>query len=191
MFLLSLMLKQIWKHHHFFFFFGKALKGLCMQSNRLLQNRKILTTFVLFFLEQKCLTKIHYHFSALFENGLLAGPILLWTFLVAQTVKRLSTMWENWVRSLGWEGSLEKEMATHSSTLALKIPWTEELGAGYYPWGRKESGTTERLHFHFQLMWMRAPKTVIQKMPPSPMVIAEELGGCKKQGKQGKRIGPR
>ena len=38
-------------------------------------------------------------------------------------------------------------MATHSSTLALKIPWTEELGAGYCPWGRKESGTTERLHF--------------------------------------------
>ena len=38
-------------------------------------------------------------------------------------------------------------MATHSSTLALKIPWTEELGAGYYPWGRKESGMTEQLHF--------------------------------------------
>ena len=38
-------------------------------------------------------------------------------------------------------------MATHSSTLALKIPWTEELGAGYCPWDRKESGTTERLHF--------------------------------------------
>ena len=38
-------------------------------------------------------------------------------------------------------------MATHSSTLALKIPWTEELGAGYYPWGCKEWGTTERLHF--------------------------------------------
>ena len=49
--------------------------------------------------------------------------------------------------SLGWEDSLEKEMATHSSTLALKIPWMEELGAGYYPWGRKESGTIERLHF--------------------------------------------
>ena len=41
-------------------------------------------------------------------------------------------------------------MATHSSTLALKIPWMEELGAVYYLWGRKESGTTERLHFHFQ-----------------------------------------
>ena len=38
-------------------------------------------------------------------------------------------------------------MASHSSTLALKIPWTEELGAGYYPWDRKESGSTERLHF--------------------------------------------
>ena len=38
-------------------------------------------------------------------------------------------------------------MVTHSSTLALKIPWTEELGAGYYPRGRKESDTTERLHF--------------------------------------------
>ena len=38
-------------------------------------------------------------------------------------------------------------MATHSGTLALKIPWTEELGAGYCPWGHKESGMTERLHF--------------------------------------------
>ena len=44
-----------------------------------------------------------------------------------------------------WKDSLEKEMVTHSSTFALKIPWTEELGAGYYPWGRKESGTSERL----------------------------------------------
>ena len=51
-------------------------------------------------------------------------------------------MGETWVKSLGREDSLEKEMATRSSTLALKIPQTEELGAGYYPWGRKESGTT-------------------------------------------------
>ena len=40
----------------------------------------------------------------------------------------LLTMWETWVRSLGWEDPLEKEMATHSSTLAWKIPWTEERG---------------------------------------------------------------
>ena len=43
-------------------------------------------------------------------------------------------------------------MATHSSTLALKIPCMEELGAGSYPWGRKESGTSEQLHFHSILM---------------------------------------
>ena len=38
----------------------------------------------------------------------------------------------------------------HSSTLAWKIPWMEEPGAGYYPWGRKELDTTERLHFHLK-----------------------------------------
>ena len=47
---------------------------------------------------------------------------------MAQTVTRLSTMWESRVRSLGQEDPLEKEMATHSSTIAWKIPWTEELG---------------------------------------------------------------
>ena len=68
---------------------------------------------------------------------------------MAQMVKRLSTMRNTWVQSLGWEDSLEKEMTTHSSILAWKIPWTEEPGAGYCPWGRKESDTTERLYFHF------------------------------------------
>ena len=47
---------------------------------------------------------------------------------MAQTVKRLSTMRETRVQSLGQEDPLEKEMATHSSTVAWKIPWTEELG---------------------------------------------------------------
>ena len=47
---------------------------------------------------------------------------------MAQTVKRLPTMQEIWVQSLGQEDPLEKEMATHSSTLAWKIPWTEEPG---------------------------------------------------------------
>ena len=46
--------------------------------------------------------------------------------LVAQTVKRLPGIWEIRVRFLGGEGPLEKEMAIHSSTLAWKIPWTEE-----------------------------------------------------------------
>ena len=43
-------------------------------------------------------------------------------------VKHLPAMWKNQVQSLGWEDPLEKEMATHSSTLAWKIPWTEEPG---------------------------------------------------------------
>ena len=47
---------------------------------------------------------------------------------MAQTVKRLSTMWETQIQSLGQEDSLEKEMAVHSSTVAWKIPWTEEPG---------------------------------------------------------------
>jgi len=48
--------------------------------------------------------------------------------LVAQTVKRLSTMQETWVQSMGWEDRLEKEMAIHSSNIAWKISWTEESG---------------------------------------------------------------
>ena len=54
--------------------------------------------------------------------------LLLRTSLVAQTVKCLSTMRETWVQSLGWEDPLEKEMTIHSSTIAWKIPWTEEPG---------------------------------------------------------------
>ena len=46
---------------------------------------------------------------------------------VPQTVKCLPTVWETWVRSLDQEDPLEKEMATHSSTLAWRVPWTEEL----------------------------------------------------------------
>ena len=49
-------------------------------------------------------------------------------FPVAQMVKNLPAMQETRVRSLGWEDALKKEMATHSSTLAWKIPWTEEPG---------------------------------------------------------------
>ena len=56
-------------------------------------------------------------------------------------------MQEIWVLSLGWEDPLEKEMATHSSILAWRIPWTEEPG-GYSPWGHKESDTTEPLSTH-------------------------------------------
>ena len=48
--------------------------------------------------------------------------------LVAQMVKNLPAMQETWVQPLGWEDPLEKDMATHSSILAWRIPWTEKLG---------------------------------------------------------------
>ena len=60
---------------------------------------------------------------------------------MVQKLKCLPAMWETWVLSLGWKDSLEKEMATHSSMLAWRIPWME-LG-GLQSTGHKESDTTE------------------------------------------------
>ena len=84
--------------------------------------------------------------------------------LVAQRLKRLPSMRETGVQFLGREDPLEKEMATHSSILAWKIPWTEEPGGespgeshgrksliGSSPRGPKELDTTERLHFSLTL----------------------------------------
>ena len=65
---------------------------------------------------------------------------------MAQRVKRLPAMQETWVQSLSQEDPLEKEMATHSSTHAWKIPQMEKPG-GLQSMGRKELDTTERLHF--------------------------------------------
>ena len=59
---------------------------------------------------------------------------------MVQTVKRLSTVRETWVRSLGLKDPLEKGKATHPNILAWRIPWTV-----YSSWGRKESDTAERL----------------------------------------------
>ena len=52
----------------------------------------------------------------------------IWAFLEAQMVKNLPAMQDTWVQCLGGEDPLEKDMATHSSTLAWRIPWTEEPG---------------------------------------------------------------
>ena len=64
--------------------------------------------------------------------------------LVAQLVKNAPAMRETWVQCLGWEDLLEEDVATHSSTLAWRIPWTEEPW-GCNPWDHRESDTTERL----------------------------------------------
>ena len=65
--------------------------------------------------------------------------------LVAQMVKNLPAMRETWIQSLGGEDPLEKGMTTHSSTLAWRIPRTEEPSRLCSPWGCKESDTTEQL----------------------------------------------
>ena len=57
---------------------------------------------------------------------------------MAQLVKNLHAVWDTWVRSLGWEDSLETGKATHSSILAWRILWTS-------PWGHKELDMTEQL----------------------------------------------
>ena len=77
-----------------------------------------------------------------------------WASLIAQKVKNQPAIWETWVRFLSWDIWLEKEtmekgMATYSSILARRIPWSEEPGKLYSPWGHKESDMTEQLSLHF------------------------------------------
>ena len=75
--------------------------------------------------------RIFYRIALLYRVfGRLSETYMGWggASLVAQRLKRLPAMQETWVRSLGWEDPLEKEMATHSSILAWRIPWTEEPG---------------------------------------------------------------
>ena len=75
---------------------------------------------------------------------MLIRPVYIghYASLVVQMVKNLPAMQETQVRSLGQEDPLEKGMATHSSILAWRVPWTKEPG-GYSPWGGKESDTSE------------------------------------------------
>ena len=58
-------------------------------------------------------------------------------------VKNPPAMWETWVQSLSWEDPLEKGTATHTSILAWRIPWTEEPGRLYSPWGHEELDMTD------------------------------------------------
>ena len=62
------------------------------------------------------------------------------TSLIAQSIKNLTAMQETWVQFLGWEDPLEKGMASHSSILAWRIPWTEECG-GLESMGSQKSQT--------------------------------------------------
>ena len=125
-----------------------AVKLLCYKDN-FLKNHKTLFhsnfTILLIHSHQQCmrlpisLSLCQHLLLSVFIFGMLESMtwclavLLIWsslimTSLVAQTVKRLSIMWETRVRALGWGDPLEKEMAIHSSTIAWRIPWTEEPG---------------------------------------------------------------
>ena len=108
--------------------------------------------------------------SAAFGQNSLVLPqgihLTVWSSLAAQMVKNLPAMQETWVRSLGLEDSLEKRMATHSSILAWKIPWTEEPG-WLQPMGSQRVGhnwPTHRLwalyrtkYSHTWAIWCKQP----------------------------------
>ena len=79
---------------------------------------------------------------------------------MAQTIKNLPTMQETWVRSLGQEDPLEKGLATHSSTLAWRMPRTEE--PGYSSWVA-ELDTTERLMLSFFTIFISNIKKELKK----------------------------
>ena len=70
-----------------------------------------------------------------------------WASLVAQTVKNLPAIQKTWVRSLGREDALEKEMATHPNILAWRIPWTEEPG-GLQSMGSQRDISNSHTHTH-------------------------------------------
>ena len=89
--------------------------------------------------------------------------------LVAQRLKCLPAMWETWVRSLGWEDPLEKEMATHSSILAWRIPWREE------PSGLQSMGSQRVRHdwatsLHFTSLQQLEKSPCSTKDPAEPKI---------------------
>ena len=108
--------------------------------------------------------------------------------LVVQVVKNLPAMQETTVWSLGWEDPLEKEMATCSSILAWRVPWTEEPGR---LWGCKESDTTERLtrthilldflnvdyHCHYHYLWGFPGHSVVKNPPANQEMQVQSLVG--------------
>ena len=111
----------------------------------------------------QCIKKQRHHFA---DKGLSSqsydfssSHVWMTTSLVAQMVKRLPAMWETQVRSLGGEDLLEKEMATHSSTLAWKIPWMEEPG------GLQSMGSQRVGHDWATSRWASLVAQMVKRLP--------------------------
>ena len=114
-------------------------------SNLLIHHPERFTPPVLFLAVSLPGESLQRYFPGLFLFVcFLATPHGLWAYLVAQLVKNLPAIQETWVWSLGQEDALEKGMATHSSILAWRIPWTEEPSRPQ-SWNHREPDTTEQL----------------------------------------------
>ena len=100
--------------------------------------------------------------SKLSFSCILSLDYLCRASLIAQLVKNLPAMQETWVQSLSWEDSLKKEMATHSTILAWRIPWIEKLDR-LQSMGSQESDTTERLNHHQQRMLSQKERRTCNK----------------------------
>ena len=114
-----------WKNHSFHY------TGLCWQSN--ISAFNTLSRFVIAFLPRNKHLLILWLMSLstviLKPPKIKSATVYIFSpFICQEAVKHLSTMRETWVRALGWEDPLEREMATHSSILAWKILWTEDPG---------------------------------------------------------------
>ena len=96
--------------------------------------------------------------AQLMSSGFAPLYSLYWASWVAQRLKHLPAMRETWVRSLGREDTLEKEMATHSSILAWKSPWTEEPGR-LHPTGSQRDGPdwVTSLSLSFSILIFKKP----------------------------------
>ena len=90
-----------------------------------------------------------------------AAERIKWASLVAQNVKRLPAMQETWVQALSRKDPLEKEMATHSSILAWRIPWTEEPG------GLQSTGSQRMSDFTLTTFALRVWSSGLSKWEPS------------------------
>ena len=114
------------------------------------------------------------------------GGQSLWASMVAQMVKNLPALWKTWVQSLGWEDPLEREWLPTLVFLPGEFHGQRSL-AGYSPWGRKESDTTERLslsEYHLPLCadfllvgWCLSTKVVFQEACAQPKVSILHVGG--------------
>ena len=119
-----------------FISYTKLSKGRCAYSRAGRVWRELENLIEITVAREACRTLPPYQEKKGIERNLCQAA------LVAQMVKSPPAMQKTWVQSLGWEDPLEKRMATYSSILAWRIPWTEKP-VGYSPWGLKESDTTE------------------------------------------------